>query len=255
MARLRTRTDGITVTRTSSETGSLKEATQTYTAYPTQPNEMYTPLERFGDPVVVEVVPEPTPPALITLIVSDASHTHLTINPALDPEPELVTLVVADASHTHLTVEPSPVPEAEELFTLTMGVSTDDPITNYGFSYYDEGVTGYPGAPFGAVNPPTVATHTIIYFAFGPNMDGFIFYIWLTTSDNLAPPSDVFDTIQFTDDNDVTWEFERANADNPTGSDFTFGDGDVREWKWTVPASALPTVTPDQDYILSGLTP
>lgn len=46
MERLRTRTDGVTITRTSIETNELKDPTQTYTGYPTRPEDMWTQLER-----------------------------------------------------------------------------------------------------------------------------------------------------------------------------------------------------------------
>lgn len=134
-----------------------------------------------------------------------------------------------------------------ETLTLTLGVSTDDPITNYGFSLYDEGVTGYPGAPFGAVSPGTLATFDVVYLAFGPSGDGFAFYLYLTDAGS-APPSETFETLEFTDDADAVWVFARADANDPEGADFTFGPGDVRAWSWTVSASALPVVTPSSEY-------
>ena len=148
--------------------------------------------------------------------------------------------------------EEPPPPDLDPLFTLTVGKTSDD--TQFGFVAYDEGVTGYPGAPFGAVLPTTVNGADIIYLSFSVFGSGFqlIFY---ATDAGAAPASDLFTTLQFTDDDDNEFTFERAEADTPDGIDFTFGPGDVRAWQWTRDPStpAFPALTVGTDYVIRGV--
>lgn len=138
--------------------------------------------------------------------------------------------------------------------TLTAGVATD--VSQAGFVLYDEGTTGYPGAPFGSIAPSQVYGFDVVYLAIAPSGGGFTFSWW--TTDGTGGPGTTpdeaaftFESISFVDDDDATWTFAKADAANPLGNTFSFGGDDVREFAWTVDPSTVPALTEGVEYVVS----